>query len=186
MAVVMKSELLTYTEAARELGVHPSYIGTLVARGKLKSVKEIGDKKKYITRENIESFKRGQTLPANPEIHHRPSLLTGQAFSAREALELVNEGFAKISGDYKDTVGPVIQHVVSTDEEAIMAQLSEMIRIFMRNALYMLKQAQESPMTAEEFFKGMFAGLDLPEKVQDRIARFLPELLRETESELTK
>lgn len=181
MAVVMKEELLTYTEAAKELSVHPSYIPTLVARGKLSSIKELGDKKKYISRNEVERFKRGQSLLVSHEIRHNPNLLTGQAISAKDVLELVNQGFSKISGDYKDTVNPIIQHVVTTDEEAIMSQLSDMFKAFLRNALYMLKQARETDMTPETFFSGLLSGLDVPDKLKERIMRFVPELLKEEE-----
>jgi excisionase family DNA binding protein len=181
MAVVMNDNLLTYTEAASELGVSPSYIGTLVARGKIHAVKNLGDKRKYISRSSIDACKRGETAQIVPiEIQSNP--LTRQTVSAREVLELINEGFSKISGDYKDTVSPVIQHVVSTDEEALLNQVTGMFKILMRNIAVMLKQLKETDLTADDFLAGLLSGIDLPSVVKDKIIGFIPELLRETES----
>src|SRR5713101_6917475 len=127
MAAEMKDDLLTYTETAKEIGMSPSYIPTLVARGKLKAVKPVwSKKKKYIDRRDIDNYKRGfvSIEVQYTETQHtetQTSIFTGKAASVRDALERVSDVFSKISGDYKDTVSPVIKHVVETDEEVILA-----------------------------------------------------------------
>jgi hypothetical protein len=67
-------ELLTYRQAAEQIGLSPAYIAHLVSQGVLHSIKLPGERQKYLRRNEVEWYgrRRAGSLEGNPYLTTKP------------------------------------------------------------------------------------------------------------------
>jgi excisionase family DNA binding protein len=196
------SDQITYEEAATILGLVPGSIYQLVSEGRLHSIKTPGTNKKKLGRAEVEAYGNRvpyyQAPPATSNTNAPLSALsetpvTPQALpatSVQDVLRLVNEGFSHISSDhekiaerYKETVSPIINHVISPPEQLFIAELSRMMQTLLNNSIMMIKTPNISAATPKTVVDMLLRGMDLPTQLKDMLRSFAIQLTQMSLSE---
>jgi DNA-binding transcriptional MerR regulator len=103
---------------------------------------------------------------------------------SKEILALVNQGFGtiteKITERYQDTVSPIINNTLSTNEQAFLKAMAETSQKMINNMIGLLRLPNASILPPEYLLDQILQGISLPDEIRDILAKGLDEINKVT------
>lgn len=164
--MIIQSTEYTYEEASHLLGVSLSTLKKAITLGNIRTIRHRGSARKYITQEEIDRV-QGKSLLTKAGTDENESLVIKLPRGSFDGiLQHINESFKALSNDqvriasqYRETVTPIVNSVVSTDEQAFMSVLQEATQTMLNNMLRLLQASKYQQFTLEQLVLALTEGL---------------------------
>ncbi len=161
-------------KASEYTGVSEQTLRRYIKGNKIPYTKENGQYSVYES-DLLQLF--GERKPLNEYVTTMP---VPQVSSAVEVLALVNQGFSsmteKITQRYQDTVQPIINSTISTDEQAFIKVISALTEKLINNIVGLMKVPNPQVLTPEQIMNQMLSGIDdIPFDLRQKILTMIKE-----------
>lgn len=167
----------TLKEAEQYAGISDRTLRRHIKSGKLAAT--LRDGQYHISEEDLQAIAKRKKISAEAEV---PTFDVPHT-DIQELLARINEGFksisdgnVKIAERYQETVRPIINHYISTDEQAYIEAFGQMTQTMVNNVIVLLKTPGIDKLSPAEISERVSRGTGIPSQVREQIAHFAQQL----------